>query len=157
MNRPRTARSRRSAPAEVAADDLIDALRETFITLRRRQVVFLRERRLSFSEWSALQLCARGPVRGCDLAEATGLTSAGVTDVLDRLETRRLVRRASDPGDRRAVRAIVTSTGRRLHAETRGVLLEMVRTMAGQMTVEERRALAVGLGALQRAGGRPAA
>jgi DNA-binding MarR family transcriptional regulator len=138
-------------PSSPAPDELIATLRDTFLSLRRRQLSFLRSRELSFTEWAALELCARGPARGLELADATGLSSAGVTDVLDRLEGRRLVRRSSDPDDRRAVRAQLTASGRRLYGETRQVLRQRARELAEQMTAEERRALSVGLAALGRA------
>ena len=47
-----------------------------------------------------------GPMTAGDLARATGLTTASITGVIDRLEDGGYVRRERDPGDRR--RVIVT-------------------------------------------------
>jgi DNA-binding MarR family transcriptional regulator len=44
-----------------------------------------------------------GPMTAGDLARATGLTTASITGVLDRLEESGLVRRERDPRDRRRV------------------------------------------------------
>jgi DNA-binding MarR family transcriptional regulator len=44
-----------------------------------------------------------GPMTAGDLARATGLTTASITGVLDRLEQSGLVRRERDPKDRRRV------------------------------------------------------
>lgn len=49
-----------------------------------------------------------GALTAGQIAELTGLTSGAVTGVIDRLERARLVKRASDPSDRR--RVIVTMT-----------------------------------------------
>jgi DNA-binding MarR family transcriptional regulator len=44
-----------------------------------------------------------GPITAGELAELTGLTTAAVTGVIDRLERAGIVRRAKDPRDRRRV------------------------------------------------------
>ena len=44
-----------------------------------------------------------GPMTAGDLARATGLTTASITGVIDRLEDGGYVRRERDPGDRRRV------------------------------------------------------
>lgn len=44
-----------------------------------------------------------GPMTAGELARATGLTTASITGVLDRLEESRFVRRERDTGDRRRV------------------------------------------------------
>ncbi len=56
-------------------------------------------------------LLHRGPLTHRELGRKV-LTSAGnMTDVVDKLEARRLVRRVRDPGDRRLVRVELTGTG----------------------------------------------
>jgi DNA-binding MarR family transcriptional regulator len=44
-----------------------------------------------------------GPITAGELAEHTGLATASVTSLIDRLEKKGLVRRARDPQDRRRV------------------------------------------------------
>jgi DNA-binding MarR family transcriptional regulator len=137
-------------PAVDRPDELADLLRETYLALKRRQREFLRELGLSFSEWSALHSCSLGPVRGGELADATGLTSAGVTDLVDRLEGRGLVRRLRDPDDRRAIRIELTDAGRRLTINNRRVGAALLRGLTAQLTPEERRSLTSGLRAFYR-------
>jgi DNA-binding transcriptional ArsR family regulator len=48
-------------------------------------------------------LALRGRMTAGDLARVTGLTTASITGVLDRLEEARFVRREKDPSDRRRV------------------------------------------------------
>ncbi len=49
-----------------------------------------------------------GALTAGQIAELTGLTSGAVTGVIDRLERARLVKRASDPADRRRVIVAMT-------------------------------------------------
>ena len=48
-------------------------------------------------------LTHEGPATAGQLGELTGLTSGAVTRMIDRLESRKYVRRRADPGDRRRV------------------------------------------------------
>lgn len=58
-----------------------------------------------------------GPLRPVDIQEATGLTSGGVTKLLDRLESLGLIERSHGkvPGDRRAILVTLTPEGRRIN------------------------------------------
>jgi MarR family 2-MHQ and catechol resistance regulon transcriptional repressor len=66
------------------------------------------------------------------------LTSAGnMTDVVDKLERRELVRRMRDPADRRAVRVELTGPGRELIEELfPRHAVDIARAMAGLSTTE---------------------
>jgi MarR family transcriptional regulator, organic hydroperoxide resistance regulator len=138
-----------SGPNE--SDELLELLRSTYLLLKRRQRAILRESGLSLSEWSALQWCELGTVRGGELAEAIGLTSAGITDLVDRLEQRQLVRRIRDPEDRRAVRIELTEGGLKFHRDLRHRGEGLLRALTAQLTPAEYRSLTSGLRALARA------
>lgn len=59
---------------------------------------------LGRNDWRALRLLVEGGAQAPrDIGAALGLTSGSVTTLIDRLEARGLVRRASDPADRRAL------------------------------------------------------
>lgn len=61
-----------------------------------------------------LHLAHGGPARPTDLQRITGLTSGGMTKLLDRLEQLGVAGRAHDvPGDRRGVAVALTAGGRR--------------------------------------------
>lgn len=70
-------------------------------------------------------LDAYGPMPQSRLAELMGLTSGGVTGVVDRLERARVARRATDPGDRRRHRVELTEHAAALITESREGLLEV--------------------------------
>jgi DNA-binding MarR family transcriptional regulator len=63
-----------------------------------------------------LVLWLSGPSTPGQLGEATGLSSGGVSGVLDRLERAGFIRRGSDPGDRRRV-VVSVAPGRAQHVE----------------------------------------
>ena len=127
------------------------SLRQAYHSLRQRWGELLTRVDLSLSEYGVLELCARSPARASEVARAIGITPAGATDVIDRLERRRFVRRIADPTDRRAVRVELTDAGVRIHREVivarRSVLQEIDRAMPES----ERRSLVLGLTALVRA------
>jgi len=127
------------------------SLFETYYALREQLSDRLTPYGLSFSEYAVLAQCDRSPTRASDVARAAGLTPAGGTDILDRLERRRLVLRSVHPSDRRAILVRLTAEGRRAYRESRRGLRRLVRAVDRKMTDEERRALRVGLQSLTRA------
>jgi DNA-binding MarR family transcriptional regulator len=132
------------------------ALREANFLLRTRWSRELERFQLSYSDYVVLESCGRGPARVSEVARVLGLTAAGTTDALDRLERRRLVSRTADRTDRRAVRIGLSPSGRRLLREAHAAKRSTVRYLNESMTPEEIAALSTGLAALTRAlRGRP--
>jgi len=83
-----------------------------------------------------------GPMTAGDLARATGLTTASITGVLDRLEQGGFIRRERDPKDRRRVIVNVKAgPGLREIGLTFGPLVKAWRTTAGSYSDEELRLL----------------
>ena len=83
-----------------------------------------------------------GPMTAGDLARATGLTTASITGVLDRLEQGGFIRRERDPKDRRRV-IVNVKAGPELREVglTFGPLVKAWRTTAGNYSDEELRLL----------------
>ena len=144
--------STRSPPASDAwgPDAPWTVLRDAYYRLMKLRGGVLRRFGLSLSEYSALRLCAEAPSILSDIAEMAGVTSAGATDIVDRLEARRLVRRLSDSKDRRAVRVALTPPGRRLFREAQSTQRAMFRDLSRSLSSSERKALVNGLSSLIR-------
>ena len=70
-------------------------------------------------------LDAYGPMPQARLAQLMGLTSGGVTGVVDRLERAEVARRASDPQDRRRHRVELTEQAAALVAQSREGLVSV--------------------------------
>jgi len=83
-----------------------------------------------------------GPMTAGDLARQTGLTTASITGVLDRLEEGDFVRRERDPKDRRRVIVNLNAgPGLREVASTFGPLVKAWRAAAASYSEEELRLL----------------
>ena len=80
---------------------------------------------------------AQGPLTAGRLAELSGLTTAAVTAVLDRLERSGYARRVRDGKDRRQVFVEITPLMSERGTEIWGPLSEDARKRIGRMTVDE--------------------
>jgi DNA-binding MarR family transcriptional regulator len=87
---------------------MVAACRALYDAIDRLDAVAAGRVGISRNDLRALNALERGPCRPRDLAAALGLTTGSVTSLIDRLETRGLVRRAPDPGDRRGVLVVPT-------------------------------------------------
>lgn len=67
--------------------------------------------RLNPADLRCLDWLTQGPMSAGDLAEATGLSSAATTTLLDRLEQKGYIRRERDTTDRRKVLVELTPDG----------------------------------------------
>ena len=75
-----------------------------------------------------------GPRGMAELAHCFGVEKAALTGLMDRAERRGLAQRSSVPGDRRALQATLTDTGRRVaaafHAEMSRELTRLLSALA---------------------------
>ncbi len=76
------------------------------------------------------------------LAEMCACVRSNVTQLVDRLEADGLVRRVSDPSDRRSIRAELTAKGRERQSKGAAILATVEHELAAQLPAEVTRALA---------------
>lgn len=101
---------------------------------------------VSGHEFGVLLRLLRTPghkLRMTDLAGHTGLTTSGMTRLIDRLEADGLVERASCPTDRRGYEAALTAKGRKLvervlPAHLESIQRHVVDPLGGDLTKLER-------------------
>jgi len=86
-----------------------------------------------------------------DLKSAFGLPPTTLTAVLDRLERRRLVRRAVNPDDRRSTLVVPTALGRRRITEMSKLLSGIEAAVSGSVSAEDLVAFRRVLDALEKA------
>jgi DNA-binding MarR family transcriptional regulator len=81
-----------------------------------------------------LCVLAQGPRGMTELARCCGVEKAALTGLVDRAERRGLAERAPVPGDRRALRVLLTDAGRRsaaaFHAEVTAELNQLLSPLA---------------------------
>lgn len=80
------------------------------------------------------------------LSERQGCVKSNITQLVDRLEADKLVRRVSDPGDRRSVLASITEEGRQRCLAGRRALEEAQRQILEGLSDRDRQELAGLLG-----------
>jgi DNA-binding HxlR family transcriptional regulator len=98
---------------------------------------------INATDLNCLNLVAlTGHMTAGDLAKQTGLSTASITGVLDRLEERGFVRRVRDPHDRRRVIAeLADGPGLRVVGTTFGPVVKSWRATAAEYSDDELRLL----------------
>jgi DNA-binding MarR family transcriptional regulator len=82
---------------------------------------------------------AGAPQRVSDLADALLLETQSAVGLIDRLEARHLVRRFSNPDDRRSVLVDMTPEGRRRFGSLAPVRRRLARDFFGSLTADEKK------------------
>jgi DNA-binding MarR family transcriptional regulator len=100
---------------------------------------------LSYGEYKLMAHLRYGgpPYRGRPgkLADRLGLSSGAMTNRLDNLERRGLVRRVNDPDDRRGVFVEMTDKGKKLWEDAVGVQAEREALVDAALNADEKRTL----------------
>lgn len=99
---------------------------------------------LSLSKFRVLSLLAEAgePLPLHALADHAACVRSNITQLVDRLEAEKLVRRVPDARDRRSVRAELTPEGRRRHAAGARAVQEAEKELRSLLPKEDREALA---------------
>lgn len=120
-------------PANPIADQMVGILRETTVSLVRRDGPDLSARQLGVFLTCYLQ---DGPhtVRG--LAADLNVSKPAITRALDRLGELELARRKVDPADRRSVLVQKTIKGQAFLKDLRSIMGEAAKSPAADTTVE---------------------
>jgi len=106
---------------DLRVEGIVDRIGGINRRIKRMLDETLDEHGLSSGEWHALGQLSRSPGgrrTAGDLAKRAELSSAAMTNRLDRLENAGLVRRHPDEHDRRAVQIEVSDEGRKLYERT---------------------------------------
>jgi DNA-binding MarR family transcriptional regulator len=104
---------------DLQVEGIVDRVMGIQRRLRRMLDETLEEHGLSYGEWSVLSSLTWAPENrrtAGELASKVELSSAAMTNRLDRLEGAGLIRRLPDPNDRRAVQVELTDEGHALYA-----------------------------------------
>jgi DNA-binding MarR family transcriptional regulator len=106
---------------------------------------------LTITDFRALRFCWAGPERAIDLTRSLRLTPASGTELIDRLEHRRLVRRKENPADRRSVLIELTPDGARLVTAAKAAHRAFLRRIGRALPPEHQARLKVELDLLRDA------
>lgn len=130
--------------------DTAARLRAVVGKLSRRLNALARGSGLTPSQLSALGVIARsGPIRLSDVAEIENVNPTMMSRVVAALDSSGLVRRRTDPDDRRAGLLEVTASGRRTHDKLRAERGRVLTAGLEQLSARELAALEAALPALE--------
>ena len=134
----------------VSDESLADAFGAVARQLRDRSAETLAPWGITPAHLRALRALSRhGTMRLSELSEHLEIAPRTATEVVDALESRDLVRRRADPGDRRATLVEVTEHGTGLMAEIRGTRGPEAGRVFGRLSPADRAELARILGQLR--------
>jgi DNA-binding MarR family transcriptional regulator len=102
---------------------------------------------------SLVVLASRGPQSVGAIAEAVGVTAPTASRMVERLVRKGLVRRRTDPSDRRQLRAALTESGRRLVTTVTEYRRTEITKLLDSIPEEVQRAMVEGLEQLAAAAG----
>jgi MarR family 2-MHQ and catechol resistance regulon transcriptional repressor len=111
-------RRAQAAGANVSGTHVWLVLMKAYRALERHASRSVDAAHVGLSDFATLELLLhKGPQRVNEIGRRIQLTSGSITTAVDRMEARGLVRRAADPGDRRASVVELTARGRTLIVE----------------------------------------
>ena len=151
MNKRRRKVAARPA-APPGSDPIVLSVLGTAHALEARLEAALGRVGLSLAKLGLLQhlAAAGGPLALRELAERQCCVRSNITQLVDRLEKDGLVRRRSDPDDRRSVKAALTPAGERAYGRGKQVLAEEQRAIARALTAGDAKQLTSTLHLLAR-------
>lgn len=127
---------------------LFTHLARATLLLESLQQECLEPMNLTFVEYSVLRVLEEGSASVSRLAETVVRTTGGMTKIVDRLERRGLVRRVSDPSDRRGVLIELTADGRELSEKASDAYGVGRDRILRRLPAAQRRTIESGLGRL---------
>ena len=135
------------------ANPLIVSLHEwTYVSMHRAIASFVcyaRESGLSMSQMGALFHIHRRGSRGVtDLGDHLGVTSAGASQMLERLVQQELILRSEDPSDRRVKQIILTGKGLQVLQESMRARQNWVYDLAEALSDSEKETITAALDVL---------
>ena len=148
MNKRRTARSGKRAPG---TDDVLWSLMGAARAVESRLEEALAQVDMSGPKLIALThlVEADEPVPLGELAAQCACVRSNITQLVDRLEADKLVRRVDDPADRRSLRASITPLGRERQAAGARKVAEVRRKFGKALGAIDHAALKRALSALE--------
>ena len=121
---------------------LVIALSRCNQSVHKKNLKSVKDGGLTISQFGVLEaLYHKGDLRISEIIEKMLTTGGNMTVVIDNLQKSGLIKRLSDPEDRRATLISITENGRELMDEVFPKHVEEVRGVLGGLTKEEKKIL----------------
>ena len=130
---------------DLEVEGIVDRINGLSRRIKRTMEETTAEHGLGFGEWHLLARLfnSKQPLSPGELSKRLELSSGAMTNRLDHLERRGLVRRRAHPDDRRALLVELTPEGTRLYRTTVNAQAQKENVVAAALTAEEKQQLNV--------------
>jgi len=138
------------ASGEGEAQHVLELLRQTISTVYR-PLLWRKAAELELTRPQAQVLHFIEQHPGCymgEVAKALDVSVSAITQIVDRLERRKYVRRGNDPSDRRTYPLALTASGKDQVLALRALQIESLEDVLGRMAARDRKHVVKGLQAL---------
>jgi DNA-binding MarR family transcriptional regulator len=126
---------------DLTVEGIVDRINGLSRRIKRMMDETLTERDMSWGEWKVLGLLRRSPGARRSpgyLAVHAELSSGAMTNRLDNLEKRGLIRRLPDPNDRRGVHVELTEAGQKAYEESTAAQAAKEALIASALNAKEK-------------------
>lgn len=126
---------------DLTVEGIVDRINGLSRRIKRLMDETLTERSLTWGEWKVLGLLRQSPESRRSpgyLAVHAELSSGAMTNRLDNLEKRGLIRRLPDPNDRRGIQVELTEAGRLAYEESTAAQAAKEALIASALTAKEK-------------------
>jgi DNA-binding MarR family transcriptional regulator len=126
---------------DLTVEGIVDRINGLSRRIKRMMDETLTERALTWGEWKVLGLLRRSPGHRRSpgyLAVHAELSSGAMTNRLDNLERRGLIRRLPDPNDRRGIQVELTKAGSKAYEESTAAQAAKEALIASALTDREK-------------------
>jgi DNA-binding MarR family transcriptional regulator len=126
---------------DLTVEGIVDRINGLSRRIKRLMDETLTERDLTWGEWKVLGLLRRSPEQRRSpgyLAVHAELSSGAMTNRLDNLEKRGLIRRMPDPNDRRGVQVELTEAGSKAYEESTAAQAAKEGLIASALSAKEK-------------------
>jgi DNA-binding MarR family transcriptional regulator len=100
---------------------------------------------ISYQQLNVLYLVRTGGASMADMARYLGVAPTVITGLVDRLESRGLIRREPHPSDRRRIQLVLTERGNEISVHVEEVIASHIEQRLSQMDAAQRQQLRAGL------------
>lgn len=126
-----------------------DAITSTYKTLLRESEELLSKEGVTLAQFQALRCVAKGSIPMKEISEKMSVTRANITGIVDRLESKGLVKRTGYHRDRRATIVQLTPKGTAMQQRVSSKYRAFIQNSLEVLTEEEQRNLRDTLSKLQ--------
>lgn len=124
-------------PKNQLVERFVELTHEISLQIRPTLLAAWSDIELTMHQFRALSILSNSPLRVSDIAAHLGIRLSSATNLMDRLEAKKLLRRTPDPQDRRVVWCRLTDLGQEEARNLWSINRQSLEGVAARLTNEE--------------------